>query len=89
MPHRGKRVFNIDLPTSPNAIMRRAKPLPRREQWTRQTHLGELGNQPRVREQPQLKTAVRDFDAAFPLYLQHWTFIHAWLLAHPSTADVF
>ena len=31
MPHRGKRVFNIGLPTSPGAIMRRAKPLPRRE----------------------------------------------------------
>ena len=36
MPQQGKRVFNIDPPASPNAIMRRAKPLPRREQWTRQ-----------------------------------------------------
>ncbi len=40
--HRSKRVFNIDPPTSPNAIMRRAETLPRREQWTRQAHHGEL-----------------------------------------------
>jgi hypothetical protein len=32
MPHRGKRVFNIDPPVSSNAIMQRAQPLPRREQ---------------------------------------------------------
>ncbi len=31
MPHRGKRVINIDPPTPPSAIMRRAQPLPRRE----------------------------------------------------------
>ena len=30
----------------PNAIMRRAKPLPRREQWTRQAHRGELDPNP-------------------------------------------
>ena len=36
MPQQGKRVFNIDPPTFPNDIMRRVKPLPRREQWTRQ-----------------------------------------------------
>lgn len=35
MLHRGKRAFNIDPPTSPGAIMRRAQTLPRREQWTR------------------------------------------------------
>ncbi len=32
MPHRGKRVFNIDPPASSNAIMQRAQPLLRREQ---------------------------------------------------------
>ena len=31
-PHRGKRVFTIDPPTSANAIMLRAQPLPRRQQ---------------------------------------------------------
>ena len=36
MPQQGKRVFNIDPPAFPNAIMRRAKTLPRREQWARQ-----------------------------------------------------
>ena len=35
MPYFGKR-FSIDPLTSPNAIMRRAKPLTRREQWNRQ-----------------------------------------------------
>jgi len=54
MPQHGKRVFNIDPPASPNAIMRRAKPQPRREQWTRQAHHGELDPNPRIREQPQL-----------------------------------
>ena len=33
--------------------MRRAKPLPRREQWNRQAYHGELDPNPRVREQPQ------------------------------------
>jgi hypothetical protein len=55
MLRRGNRVFNIDPPTSPNAIMRRAKPLPRREQWIGQAHQGELDTNPRVREQPQPK----------------------------------
>ncbi len=59
MLHRGKRVFNIDPPTSPNAIMRRARPLPRREQWTRQVHHGELDTNPRVREQPQPSADIR------------------------------
>ena len=35
VPLQGERVFNIDPPSSPNAIMRRAAPLPRRKQWTR------------------------------------------------------
>ena len=58
MPQQGKRVFNIDPPASPNAIMRRAKPLPRREQWTRQAHHGELDPNPRLREQPRLRTDI-------------------------------
>ena len=33
---KGDRAFNIDPPTSSYAIMRRALPLPRREQWARQ-----------------------------------------------------
>lgn len=37
---RGKRGFNIDPPTSPNAMVRRAEPPPRREQWSRQEHQG-------------------------------------------------
>ena len=53
MPYFGKHLFNIDPPTSPYAIMRRAKPLPRREQWNRLAHQGELDPDPRVREQPQ------------------------------------
>jgi len=60
MLQRGNRVFNIDPPTSPNAIMRRAEPLPRREQWIRQAHQyqGELDIQPRVREHPRLEAEV-------------------------------
>lgn len=42
MPRRGKRVFNIDPPTSSNVVMRRARPRPRRERLTRQEHDGEL-----------------------------------------------
>ncbi len=42
MLQRSKRAFNIAPPTSPNAIMRRAETLPRRKQWTRQAHHGEL-----------------------------------------------
>ena len=45
-------VFNIDPPTLPNAIMRRAKPLPRREQWNRlEQNTTELDPSPRIREQ--------------------------------------
>ena len=52
MLQQGNRVFNIDPPTSPNAIMRRAETLPRREQWIRQVRHGELDSIPRIREQP-------------------------------------
>lgn len=48
---KGKRGFNIDLPASQNAIMRRAVSLPRREQWTRQEQYGELDTYPGIREQ--------------------------------------
>ena len=58
MLQRGNRVFNIDPPTSPNAIMRRAELLPRREQWIRQAHQGELDLTPRVREQPRLSSDI-------------------------------
>jgi hypothetical protein len=76
MLQRGKRVFNIDPPTSPNAIMRRAKPLPRREQWTRQVHQyqGELDPNPRVREQPRLIADLLSRSDLRPLYPRKRTF---------------
>ncbi len=52
---RQARFTHIDPPTSSNAIMQRAEPLLRREQWIRQAHHGELDSDPRVREQPGSK----------------------------------
>ena len=60
MLQRGNRVFDIDLPTSLNAIMGRAEPVPRSEQRVRQAHQGELDPNPRVREQPRLRSDPGD-----------------------------
>jgi hypothetical protein len=51
-----KRVFSIDPPAPSNAIMRKAKPPARREQWTRQAHHGGLDPNSRVREHPRLRS---------------------------------
>lgn len=45
----GKRDFNFDPPTSPNAIMQRAKPLTRKEQWARQARQNRLSQQETTR----------------------------------------
>ncbi len=42
----------LRLPTSLTAIMRNAKPAPRREQWTRQESNEELDPNPDIKEQP-------------------------------------
>ena len=75
MSHRGKRVFDIDPPTSPYAIMRRAAPLPRREQWTRQAHHGELDSDPR-----DGMVRIYLFEAAGVLLtrVSHWCALKAW-----------
>jgi hypothetical protein len=51
MPHRGKRVFNIDPPASSNAIMRRARAPTAGENSEPGRHITQsLTSDPRVRE---------------------------------------
>ncbi len=57
MPHRGNRVFNIDPPTSSNAIMQRAQaPTAERTVNPAGASRKSLTSHPRVREQPRLGT---------------------------------
>ncbi len=59
MPKQGKRVFNIDLPTFPNAIMRRVILLPRREQWARQVSTESLTQIPELENSLGYKQTLR------------------------------